>query len=116
MRSRWPALALFALCLAPPLGAGGRPAPAGDKPGGGKLPARTFRVPYRLTNTAHIMVRVKVNSKGPFNLIVDTGAPGLYLVVEAAEKAGLPVPKQDKQEKKGKEVMKKDKKGMKKPP
>jgi hypothetical protein len=104
MRARWPALALFALCLAPPLWAGG-PRGADDKPAGDKPPAKTYRIPYRLTNTSHILVRVKVNGKGPFNFIVDTGAPGFYLVTTAAEKAGLPVLKLDekgKGEKKGK--------------
>jgi hypothetical protein len=111
MRPRWPALALFALFLAPPLGAGG-PGAAGEKPAGGKPPAKTYRIPYRLTNTSHIMVRAKVNGKGPFNLIVDTGAPALYLAVPAAKEAGLAIPKQEKQAKQDD----KDKKGKKKTP
>ena len=31
-------------------------------------------VPYRLTKTQHVLVRAKINGKGPFNFIVDTGA------------------------------------------
>lgn len=46
-------------------------------------------VPYRLTDTNHIAVRVKINGKGPFNLIVDTGAPTLYLTKGVGTKAGL---------------------------
>ena len=46
-------------------------------------------VPYRLTDTNHLCVRVKVNGKGPFNLIVDTGALTLYLTKAVATKAGL---------------------------
>jgi hypothetical protein len=35
------------------------------------------------------MVRVKANGKGPFNLILDTGAPALFLSTAAAKKAGV---------------------------
>jgi hypothetical protein len=49
----------------------------------------SFRVPYQLTDTKHILVRVKINGKGPFNLIVDTGAPAIFLATEAANKAGI---------------------------
>jgi hypothetical protein len=50
---------------------------------------RTYRVPYRLLETKHVLVRVKVNGKGPFNLILDTGAPATFLSAKAAEKAGV---------------------------
>jgi serine protease Do len=40
-------------------------------------------------------VRVKINGKGPYNFIVDTGAPMLYVAVPVAKKAGLPVGKKD---------------------
>ena len=49
---------------------------------------RSFHVPYRLTDTRHILVRAKVEGKGPFNFIVDTGAPEVYLSVDAASKLG----------------------------
>ncbi len=58
------------------------PAPA---PEAGK----TYRVPYRLTDTNHFLVRVRVNGKGPFNFLVDTGAPALYVATETAKKVGL---------------------------
>ncbi|HJZ89387.1 MAG TPA: PDZ domain-containing protein [Gemmataceae bacterium] len=48
----------------------------------------TYEIPYRLTNTKHVMVRVKLNSKGPFNFIIDTGAPALIMTEEVAKKAG----------------------------
>ena len=35
------------------------------------------------------MVRVKVNGKGPFNLILDTGAPAVFITKKSAEKSGL---------------------------
>ena len=35
---------------------------------------RSFQVPYRLTDTNHFLVRVRINGKGPFNFLVDSGA------------------------------------------
>ncbi len=46
-------------------------------------------IPYRITDSQHILVRAKVNGKGPFNLIVDTGCPVLLLNPGSAKKAGL---------------------------
>src|SRR5947209_12819412 len=81
-----PALAATALALTAAL--------ALDPPGGAKPPrdpqiGRSFRVPYRLTNTNHFLVRVRLNGKGPFNFLVDTGAPALYVATETARKVGL---------------------------
>ncbi|MFO0876563.1 MAG: PDZ domain-containing protein [Gemmataceae bacterium] len=60
-------------------------APADEaKPG-----KRVYRIPYKLTIPKHIVVRAKVNGKGPFNLILDTGAPALILATKAAKKAGV---------------------------
>ena len=47
----------------------------------------SFEVPYRLTETKHVMVRVKINGKGPFNLICDTGAPAVFITKAVAKKA-----------------------------
>jgi len=47
-----------------------------------------FEVPYRLTDTKHVLVRVKINGKGPFNLICDTGAPAVFITKAVAKKAG----------------------------
>ena len=66
--------AALALVLAPPLRAG---------------EPRTFQVPYRLTRTQHILVRAKINGKGPFNFILDTGAPALFVATKVAKKVGL---------------------------
>jgi len=49
----------------------------------------SFQVPYRLTDTNHFLVRVRINGKGPFNFLVDTGAPALYVATETAKKVGL---------------------------
>ena len=48
----------------------------------------TYEIPYRLTDTKHIMVRVKINGKGPFNFIIDTGAPAMILTETLAKKVG----------------------------
>lgn len=46
-------------------------------------------VPFRLTVSKHLMVRAKINGKGPFNFILDTGAPALFFTEEVAAKAGV---------------------------
>jgi hypothetical protein len=60
------------------------PAPGHDPEAG-----RSYWVPYRLTETNHVLVRVRINGKGPFNFLVDTGAPALYVATETAQKVGL---------------------------
>jgi serine protease Do len=50
---------------------------------------KSYRVPYRMTETNHFLVRVRIDGKGPFNFLVDTGAPALFVGAEAAKKIGL---------------------------
>ena len=50
---------------------------------------RTFQIPYRLTDTNHFLVRVRINGKGPFNFLVDSGAPALFVATETAKRVGL---------------------------
>ena len=50
---------------------------------------QSYRIPYRITDTNHFLVRVRVNGKGPFNFLVDTGAPALYISTETARTVGL---------------------------
>jgi hypothetical protein len=50
---------------------------------------RAFQVPYRLTDTNHFLVRVRINGKGPFNFLVDSGAPALFIATETAKKIGM---------------------------
>jgi len=52
-----------------------------------KPDTKAVEVPYRLTGTNHLMVRAKINGKGPFNLIVDTGAPAVFITKKSAKKA-----------------------------
>jgi hypothetical protein len=64
-----------------------------DPPGGPRARdpqvGKSFRVPYRLTDTNHFLVRVRINGKGPFNFLVDSGAPALFVATETAKKVGL---------------------------
>jgi hypothetical protein len=76
------ALALVLVSLAPdaaPVGARKRDPEVG----------KSYDVPFRVTNTNHFLVRVRINGKGPFNFLVDTGAPALYVATETARKVGL---------------------------
>jgi serine protease Do len=50
---------------------------------------QAFQVPYRLTDTNHFLVRVRINGKGPFNFLVDSGAPALFISTGTAKKIGL---------------------------
>lgn len=49
----------------------------------------TYRVPYRLSDTKHILIRARINGKGPFTFILDTGAPAIYVASDAAKQIGL---------------------------
>ncbi len=61
------------------------PPPKADKP---KAETKA-EVPYRLTDTKHVLVRAKLNGKGPFNFILDTGAPAVFVSKALAKKVGL---------------------------
>lgn len=57
-----------------------------------KVPAKaepSLEIPYRLTDTKHVLVRAKLNGKGPFNFILDTGAPAVFIPNKVAKKVGL---------------------------
>jgi serine protease DegQ len=49
--------------------------------------AKTFEIPYKFTAAKHIVVRAKINGKGPFNFVLDTGAPALFVAVPIGKKA-----------------------------
>ena len=83
--ARWWLLAIL-VGLAPSARAEDTPTPKAEKV---KAAEKEYAVPYRLTDTKHILVRVKVNGKGPFNLILDTGAPSVFITKKSAERAGL---------------------------
>lgn len=73
-------LGLIGLLVAPVRAA--EPAKSAEKP-----PER-YEIPYKLTDTKHVMVRVKLNGKGPFNFILDTGAPAMIMTEAVAKKVG----------------------------
>jgi hypothetical protein len=81
MRTLWSCAALAALSLAP---AAEARAPVPDKSA-----PRSFEVPYRLTVPKHVLVRAKINGKGPFNFILDTGAPALFVATPVCKKLGV---------------------------
>jgi serine protease DegQ len=85
MKAPW-SCAVLALALVAPLRADEPKKP--DK-AETKKDLKTYEVPYRLTKTQHIMVRAKLNGKGPFNFILDTGAPALFVATKVAKKAGV---------------------------
>ncbi len=51
--------------------------------------AKPVMVPYRLTAPKHVLIRAKINGKGPFNFILDTGAPAVFITTKLAEKLGV---------------------------
>ena len=51
--------------------------------------AKTYEIPYKTTIPKHIVIRAKINGKGPFNFILDTGAPALFIATKVGDKAGL---------------------------
>jgi hypothetical protein len=51
--------------------------------------AKPVTVPFELLKTGHMTVMVKVNGKGPYKLIFDTGAPITLLTNKVAKEAGL---------------------------
>jgi predicted aspartyl protease len=79
-------LAIFAMPL---FGQGAVPLSESNPKSPATQPAAGISVPYKLTDTNHILIRVKINGKGPFNFIMDTGAPAMFLRVPVAEKLGL---------------------------
>src|SRR5437660_386355 len=54
-----------------------------------KEAAKKFTVPFELIKTQHMVVSVKVNGKGPFRLVFDTGAPDSLVSNKVMKEAGL---------------------------
>jgi hypothetical protein len=83
MNLRWLLSAVLLLSLA--LAHADEPAKLAPK----KFDTKPGLVPFRLTDTHHTLVRVKINGKGPFNFVVDTGCPVMLIAEPVAEKIGL---------------------------
>lgn len=68
----------------------GRAAVVVRSPQGAITPAAgPVAVPYTLSATNHLVVRLKINGHGPYNFIVDTGAPTLLVDEGIAKQIGL---------------------------
>jgi Aspartyl protease len=52
-------------------------------------PARPVAVPFELLPSRHMLVEVKINGKGPYQLIFDTGAPVMLINNKLAKDAGV---------------------------
>jgi hypothetical protein len=57
--------------------------------------AKSYRIPYKLSDTQHILVRAKINGKGPYTFIMDTGAPEIFFAKDTAQKIGITKDKND---------------------
>jgi hypothetical protein len=60
-----------------------------DTPAKADIAAKPVVVPFELLKSGHMTVQVKVNGKGPYRLIFDTGAPITLLNNKIARDAGL---------------------------
>jgi hypothetical protein len=81
-------LGLAAMTLAPPTQADQPEKTAPAKKAAAK-PISPISVPFRMTDTQHILVRAKINGKGPYNFILDTGAPALFVATAVGKKLGI---------------------------
>lgn len=54
-----------------------------------KTDAQPITVPFELLKTQHMTVQVKINGKGPYRLIFDTGAPVTLINNKVAKEADL---------------------------
>jgi hypothetical protein len=54
-----------------------------------ETPPKATVVPFELLKTGHMAVMVKVNGRGPYRLIFDTGAPITLLNTKVAKAAGV---------------------------
>ncbi len=51
--------------------------------------AKSVTIPFKILKSGHMTVEVKVNGKGPYTLIFDTGAPITLLNTKIGKEAGL---------------------------
>jgi len=60
-----------------------------------KLHEKPITVPFELLKSRHMALQVKINGKGPYRLIFDTGAPTNLINTKLAKEAGV-VKKEDR--------------------
>jgi hypothetical protein len=85
-RWRWTAALLAAALGTAPWVVARAEAPAKPAP---KSVPKPVTVPFELLKSGHMAVQVKVNGKGPYRLIFDTGAPITLVNNKVAREAGL---------------------------
>lgn len=61
-----------------------------------KPPEKAIKVPITVMPTGHFLVEVKLNGKGPYKLIFDTGAPTMLINNRIAKDSGVLDPKAPK--------------------
>jgi membrane-associated protease RseP (regulator of RpoE activity) len=54
-----------------------------------KAADKSITVPFELLKTGHMTIQIKVNGKGPYTVIFDTGAPVTLINNKVAKEAGL---------------------------
>jgi len=81
-------LSLFALAALLLAGVSSAQPPV-EKRTGEKAAAKAVVVPFEMLKSGHMAVMVKVNGKGPYKLIFDTGAPTTLINNKVAKEAGL---------------------------
>src|SRR5262245_33699537 len=57
------------------------PAPAAEAP--------PIQVPYRLSLANHVLIRARLNGKGPYHFLMDSGAPTLFVATAVGRKLGV---------------------------
>ena len=50
---------------------------------------RPVTVPFELLKTKHMVIQIKINGKGPYRVIFDTGAPVMLLNTKVARESGV---------------------------
>src|SRR6476659_3380143 len=50
---------------------------------------KPVKVPFTLVSTGHFIVSVKLNGKGPYKMIFDTGAPTMLMTNRSALDSGV---------------------------
>src|SRR5262245_66613744 len=81
----------LAILLLVPLSAGLATADSKTEP---KLMPQVVK--FELVPSGHFIVKVKLNGKGPYNLIFDTGAPSTLITPKIAQEADLVQKAKDK--------------------
>ena len=84
MRAASKLILLAALAAVPSVSLAQAPPPAADK-----AEAKAVTVPFELLRSRHMAIQVKLNGKGPYRLIFDTGAPFNVINNRIAKDSGV---------------------------